>query len=48
MLMLRTLPAITDLETLFMSYFSFYKLYNISYAGRSMLGYKHTKKLLRK
>lgn len=43
-----TLPAITDLETLFMSYFSFDKLYNLTYAGGSMLGYKHTKEAIAK
>lgn len=43
-----SLPAITDLETLFMSYFSFDKLYNLTYAGGSMLGYKHTKEAIEK
>ena len=36
------LPAITDLETLFMSYFPFNSLYNFTKTATSMYGYKHT------
>jgi len=37
-----TLPHITDLETLFMSYFPFEQLYNFAPTALSMQGYKHT------
>lgn len=36
------LPSITDLETLFMSYFPFDNLYNLTRIASSMYGYKHT------
>ena len=42
------MPAIIDLETLFMSYFSFDNLYNFTGAGGSLLGYKHTKEAISK
>lgn len=37
------LPQILDLETLYISYFPFDKLYNFKKLAGSMEGYKHTK-----
>lgn len=37
-----SVPLITDMETLFMSYFPKDKLYNFKYDAASMYGYKHT------
>ena len=44
-----SLPGITDLETLFITYFPREKLYNLKFHATTMLGYKHredTKKLI--
>lgn len=46
-----SLPAIMDLETLFITYFKREKLYNLKFHATTMLGYKHredTKKLISK
>ncbi len=42
------IPYITKLETLYISYFPFGMLYNISPSGGSMFGYKHNIKAIEK
>lgn len=42
------LPAIIELETFYISYFPFEKLYNLSPAAGSMFGYKHKKEAIEK
>lgn len=41
-------PGITDMETLFMSYFSRENLYNFKYEASTMSGYKHTEQAIKK
>lgn len=43
-----SVPGITDMETLFMSYFSKEKLYNFKYEATSMAGYRHTEEAIKK
>lgn len=43
-----TMPTITDMETLFMSYFPKEFLYNFKYGASSMSGYKHTAEAITK
>ena len=43
-----TMPTITDMETLFMSYFPKEFLYNFKFEASSMSGYKHTEEAIAK